>query len=146
MKAVAVIIDGTPFVLTVPMLFVESFQTAEDYSRPMYATAMRIVRHLAYIIAVFAPAIYISLTSFHHEMIPTTLLLTIAKAWEGTPFPVLETFIMVISFEILLRASARGQGQAMGIVGALIMGDAAVSAGIVGAPWSPSRSRLSPVF
>ncbi|NLT40971.1 MAG: spore germination protein [Clostridiales bacterium] len=136
---VAVIIDGTPFVLTVPMLFVESFQTAEDYySRPMYATMMRIVRYLAYIIAVFAPAIYISLTSFHHEMIPTTLLLTIAKAREGTPFPVfLETFIMVISFEILREGGIRlprPVGQAISIVGALIMGDAAVSAGIVGAP------------
>ncbi|HWQ74209.1 MAG TPA: spore germination protein [Syntrophomonas sp.] len=136
---VAVVVDGTPFVLTVPMLFIESFQTTEDYyARPMYASLIRMLRFSAYFITVFAPAIYIALTSFHQELIPTTLLFTIANAREGTPFPVfIETAIMVFAFEILYEAGIRMPrpvGQAISIVGALVMGDAAVSAGLVGAP------------
>jgi len=136
---VAVVVDGTPFVLTAPMLFIESFQTTEDYyARPMYASLIRILRFSAYFITVFAPAIYIALTSFHQELIPTTLLFTIANAREGTPFPVfIETAIMVFAFEILYEAGIRMPrpvGQAISIVGALVMGDAAVSAGLVGAP------------
>lgn len=136
---VAIAVDGTPFVLTAPMLFIESFQTAEDYyTRPLYASLTRILRFLAYMITVFGPAIYIALTAFHHELIPTPLLLRIANAREGTPFPVfLEALVMIFAFEILREAGVRlprPVGQAISIVGALIMGDAAVSAGIVGAP------------
>jgi spore germination protein KA len=121
------------------MLFIESFQTTEDYyTRPLYASMMRITRFFGYFITVFAPAIYIALTAFHQELIPTTLLFTIANAREGTPFPVfLEVFIMLFAFEILREAGIRlprPVGQAISIVGALIMGDAAVSAGLVGAP------------
>ncbi|MDR1132455.1 MAG: spore germination protein, partial [Oscillospiraceae bacterium] len=86
---VAVVVDGTPFVLTAPMLFLESFQAAEDYyTRPLYASLIRILRFIAYFITVFAPAVFIALTAFNPELIPTTLLLTIAEAREGTPFPV----------------------------------------------------------
>lgn len=136
---VAIVVDGTPFVLTVPMLFVESFQTAEDYyQRTLYASMIRILRYIAYLLAVLAPATYIALTLFHQELIPTTLLFTIANAREGTPFPVfIEALIMVFSFEILREGGIRlpgAVGQAISIVGALVMGDAAVSAGIVGAP------------
>jgi spore germination protein KA len=136
---VAILVDGTPFALTVPMLFIESFQTAEDYyARPLYASLVRIIRFFAYILTIFAPAVYIALTAFHHELIPTTLLFTIAKASEGTPFPVfVEALIMVFAFELLREAGVRlprPVGQAISIVGALIMGDAAVSAGLVGAP------------
>ncbi len=136
---VAIVVDGTPFVLTVPLLFVESFQTAEDYyQRTIYASTVRLLRYVAYFLAVFAPAIYIALTTFHQELIPTTLLFTIANAREGTPFPVfLEALIMVFAFEILREGGIRlprPVGQSISIVGALIMGDAAVSAGIVGAP------------
>jgi spore germination protein KA len=136
---VAILVDGTPFVLTVPMLFIESFQTSEDYySRPLYASLTRMLRFVAYVITIFAPAIYITLTAFHQELIPTTLLFTIANAREGTPFPVfVEALIMIFAFEILREAGIRLPrpiGQAISIVGALIMGDAAVSAGLVGAP------------
>jgi spore germination protein KA len=125
---VAIVVDGTPFVLTAPMLFIESFQTAEDYyTRPLYASMMRIIRFFGYFITVFVPAIYIAMTAFHQELIPTTLLFTIANAREGTPFPVfLETFIMIFTFEILREAGIRlprPVGQAISIVGALIMGD-----------------------
>ena len=136
---VAIVVDGTPFVLTAPMLFAESFQTAEDYyNRSLYASLIRILRFVAFMIAIFAPAIYIALVSFQHELIPTTLLFTFAKAREGTPFPAfIEAAIMVLAFEILREAGVRlprPVGQAISIVGALIMGDAAVNAGIVGAP------------
>jgi len=136
---VAVCVDGTPFVLTAPMLFTESFQSAEDYYIPsMYASMLRLIRYLAFFITIFAPALYIALTEFHPELIPTTLLFTIAKAREGTPFPAfLEAVIMVFAYELLREAGVRlprPVGQAISIVGALIMGDAAVSAGIVGAP------------
>lgn len=136
---VAIAIDGTPFVLTAPMLFIESFQTAEDYyNRPLYSSLVRIIRYIAYIITIFAPAIYVAVSSFHHELIPTTLLFTVAKAREGTPFPIyVEALIMIFAFELLREAGVRlprPVGQAISIVGALIMGDAAVSAGIVGAP------------
>lgn len=136
---VAILVDGTPFVLTAPMLFVENFQSAEDYySRPMYASLIRLIRFLGYLLTVFAPAIYIALTAFHQELIPITLLFRIEKAHEGTPFPVfMEALIMVFAFEILREAGVRlprPVGQAISIVGALIMGDAAVNAGIVGAP------------
>ena len=135
----AIIVDGSPFVLTVPMLFIESFQTAEDYyTRPYFATFSRLLRYIAFFISVFAPAIYIALTTYHQELIPTTLLLTVAKAREGTPFPAfLEALIMILAFEILREGGLRlprPVGQAISIVGALIMGDAAVSAGLVGAP------------
>ncbi len=136
---IAIVTDGSPFVLTVPMLFIENFQTAEDYYiRPFFASMARLLRYVAYFIAIFATPIYISLTTFHQEMIPTTLLLTVAKAREGTPFPAfLEAVIMVFSFEILREGGLRlprPVGQAVSIVGALIMGDASVSAGLVGAP------------
>lgn len=136
---VAILVDGTPFVLTAPMLFVESFQTSEDYyTRHFQASFNRIVRFIAYFFAIFLPAIYIALTSFHQELIPTTLLLTVANAREGTPFPVfVEVLIMVFAFEVLREAGIRlprPVGQAISIVGALIMGEAAVSAGLVGAP------------
>lgn len=136
---VAIVTDGSPFVLTAPMLFIESFQTSEDYYiRPFFAAFARLLRYFAFILTVYAPAIYIALTTYHQEFIPTTLLLTIAKAREGTPFPAfLEALIMVFSFEILREAGLRlprPVGQAISIVGALIMGDAAVSAGLVGAP------------
>lgn len=136
---VAIIVDGTPFVLTAPMLFVESFQTAEDYyTRTIYANFIRALRYIAFLLSVFAPGIYIALTSYHQELIPTTLLLTIANAREGTPFPVfIEALLMVFAYELLREGGIRlphPVGQAISIVGALIMGEAAVSAGIVSAP------------
>jgi spore germination protein KA len=136
---VAIIVDGTPFVLTAPMLFIESFQTAEDYyTRTIYANIIRMLRYLAFLLSVFGPGIYVALTSYHQELIPTTLLFTIANAREGTPFPVfIEALVMVFAYELLREGGIRlphPVGQAISIVGALIMGDAAVSAGVVSAP------------
>ena len=135
----AILVDGTPFVLTVPMVFLESFQSAEDYySRPFFASEIRILRFVAFLISILAPALYVALSSFHQELIPTPLLLSMASAHEGIPFPaVVEAAIMLLFFEILREAGVRLPrpiGQAVSIVGALVIGQAAVSAGLIGAP------------
>ncbi len=136
---VAIIVDGTPFVLTAPYLFIEGFQTAEDYYfRPYYMSLLRITRYIAYAITVMAPAIYVAVTTFHRELIPTDLLYTMAKAREGIPFSAFaESVIMLLTFEILREAGIRlprPVGQALSIVGALVIGQAAVSAGLIGTP------------
>lgn len=135
----AILVDGTPFVLTVPMVFIESFQAAEDYySRPFFASTIRLLRFIAFFISILAPALYVAMSTFHQELIPTALLLSMAAAHEGVPFPAaLEAAIMIIVFEILREAGVRLPrpiGQAVSIVGALVIGEAAVSAGLIGAP------------
>lgn len=136
---VAIMVDGTPFVLTAPMLFLEHFQSAEDYyTKPFHSNLIRLLRYLAFFIACFGPALYIAFSTYHQELIPTTLLFTMAESREGIPFPAfIETLLMVITFEILSEAGLRMPkpiGQAVSIVGALVVGEAAVSAGFVGAP------------
>lgn len=135
----AIMVDGTPFVLTVPMLFIESFQSTEDYyAHPYFGTFMRWIRYLSFALSVLSPAVFVALSTFDQELIPTPLLITVAAAREGTPFPaVLEALLMIIIFEILREASLRMPrplGQAVNIVGALVIGQAAVSAGLVGPP------------
>lgn len=132
-----ILVDGTPFVLTMPMLFVEGFQSAEDYySRPFLASMIRILRYLCFFISIFAPVTYVVLSTFHQELIPTTLLFTMAAGREGVPFPaVVEAGLMIVTLEILREAGVRlprPVGQAVSIVGALVIGEAAVSAGLVG--------------
>ncbi len=136
---VAILVDGTPFVLTVPHLFVEAFQSSEDYySRPFYATFIRWLRWLAFFMSVFLPAMYVAVVTFHQELLPPALLVTIAAAGEGTPFPAfVEAFMMQVIYEILREGGVRLPrpiGQAVSIVGALVIGEAAVSAGLIGAP------------
>jgi spore germination protein KA len=136
---VAVIVDGTPFVLTAPYLFLESFQAAEDYYfRPYFASLVRIIRIFGFIITVLAPAFYVAVTTFHHELIPTDLLITFARSREGVPFPAfVESMIMIITFEVIREAGIRlprPVGQALSIVGALVIGESAVAAGLIGAP------------
>jgi len=136
---VAILVDGTPFVLTVPYLFIEAFQAAEDYySRPYYTSFIRLLRWLAFFISVYLPAIYVAVITFHQELLPPALLISVAAAEEGTPFPaVVEALLMQIVYEILREAGVRMPrpiGQAVSIVGALVIGDASVSAGLIGAP------------
>jgi len=92
----------------------------------------------AFLITVFSPALYVAATTFHQELIPTSLLFTMATAREGVPFPaIVESLIMMITFEILREAGIRlprPVGQALSIVGALVIGESAVSAGLIGAP------------
>lgn len=133
---VAIFVDGTPFVMVVPSLIVEFFQASEDYyQRADVATLLRCLRFLCFFIALLAPSVYIAVLTFHQEMLPTPLLISIAAQRDGIPFPAfLEALIMEVAFEILREAGVRmprAVGQAMSIVGALVLGQAAVQAGIV---------------
>ncbi|WP_334077563.1 spore germination protein [Paenibacillus sanfengchensis] len=136
---VAILCDGTPFVLTVPHLFVENLQNSEDYySLPFLSSGIRLLRFAAFSISIFTPAFYVAISSFHQEMIPTVMLITMAASLEGTPFPAAyEAVLMGIVFELLREAGVRMPrpvGQAISIVGALVIGEAAVNAGVVSAP------------
>lgn len=133
---IAVIIDGTPFVLTAPALFIQFFQAPDDYySRFDIATGIRLLRIISFFIALIGPATYIAGTTFHQEMIPTTMAIAIAAQRENVPFPAfVEALIMEVTFEILREAGLRlprAIGQAVSIVGALVIGQAAVQAGVV---------------
>ncbi|WP_431803144.1 spore germination protein [Halobacillus andaensis] len=136
---IAIFCDGTPFVLTVPHLFIESIQVPEDYySRPYLASLMRLFRILALFLTISTPAIFVSVATYHHEMVPSLLLTTMAAAEEKVPFPAfLEALLMIILFELLREAGVRMPrpvGSAISIVGALVIGEAAVQAGLVSAP------------
>ncbi len=133
---VGIIINGTPFVLIAPAQFIQFFQSSEDYyMRYDISTFLRLLRFSVFIISLIAPSIYIALTTFHQAMIPTTLLFGIAAQREGVPFPAIaEALVMEITFEILREAGIRmprAVGVAVSIVGALVLGQAAVQAGLV---------------
>lgn len=133
---VAIILDGTPFALIVPATINMFLQSPEDYyERWIAGSLVRFLRYVAAFIAVFTPALYISFVSFHQGLIPTKLALSIISSREGVPFPILiEALLMEVSIEILREAGLRLPkpiGQTIGIVGGLVIGDAAVQAGIV---------------
>lgn len=133
---VGILVDGSPVALTVPFLFIEKFQTAEDYYiRPWYASFIRAGRFLAFALCVLIPALYVAFSTFHPGIIPTKLLYTMIAARQGVPFSAFfEAVVMIIIFELLREAGLRlpkPVGQTIGIVGALIMGESAVSAGLV---------------
>jgi len=136
---VAVLCDGTPEALTLPFLFLEYFQTNEDYyNNYILSSVNRLLRYIAFIITTSVPALYVALINFNQELIPTQLLISISLARQGVPFPtVLETLLMIVTFEILREAGTRIPkpiGSAVSIVGALVLGDAAVNARIISAP------------
>ncbi|MCM3182498.1 spore germination protein [Priestia megaterium] len=133
---IAIFVDGTPFVLIAPAVFIQFFQSPEDYySRFDIATSIRFLRILIFFISLIAPATYVAITTFHQEMVPTKLLIAIAAQREDVPFPSLvEALIMEVTFEILREAGIRlprAIGSAVSIVGALVIGQASVQAGIV---------------
>ncbi|WP_138756121.1 spore germination protein [Paenibacillus sinopodophylli] len=135
----AVIVDGTPFVLIAPINLFSMLQSPEDYYQHIWmSTFVRWLRYVFFLLSLLLPSFYIAITTYHQEMIPTVLLLSIAKAREEIPFPALvEALIMEIAFEALREAGIRlpkQVGAAVSIVGALIIGQAATSAGIVSAP------------
>ena len=136
---VAIICDGTPVVITVPFIFVEYFNVNEDYYNNFYyATINRIIRWFGFFLASSVPAIYVALITFHQEMVPTQLLLSISASRQNVPFPtIVEAILMLFMFEVLRETSVRIPsvvGQTISIVGALVIGQAAVEAKLVSAP------------
>lgn len=136
---IAVLINGSPFALTLPYVFAENFQASEDYYINYYfATFNRLLRILGALLSISIPSVYLALVTYSQEMVPTLLLLSITTARMSVPFPtVVEAVLMLTIFEILREAGARipnSIGQAVSIVGALVLGQAAVDARIVSAP------------
>ncbi|WP_028777408.1 spore germination protein [Shimazuella kribbensis] len=135
---IVIIVDGCPNVLIGPVTFFQFFSAPEDhFERADIASILRWLRIFSFLLAVFVPSLYISIISYHHELLPDPLLINIAAQREGVPFPaVIEALVMLIIFEVLREAGFRMPriaGQAISIVGALVLGQAAVEAGLVSA-------------
>lgn len=133
---VAVLVEGTPFAKIMPVSFETFMHSSEDYfMRWQFGSFLRIIRHIALFFAAVLPGLYVAMTTFHQEMIPTDLLIAIAKAKENVPFPtIVEVLLMEMSFELIREAGVRIPGligNTLGIIGALILGQAAVQANIV---------------
>lgn len=136
---IAIIVDGSPIVLTLPYLLFEDFQGADDYySVPFAASFLRVIRFLSMLVGILMPGFYVAAQSFHLQFIPLRLVLTIASAVKGIPLSAnIEMLFTLFIFELLNEASIRMPryvGMALSIVGALVLGDTAVRAGIVSTP------------
>jgi spore germination protein KA len=136
---IAVIVDGSPMVLTLPYLFAENFQSDEDYYQNfLTASVGRLLRYVCFFLSISLPAIYVALTVYHRRLLPTAFLLSLTEARASVPFSsVAECVGLILVFEILKEAGVRTQqslGTALSIVGGLVVGQAAVEAKIVSAP------------
>lgn len=134
---IGILVDGTPFALVVPYLFEEHFQSMDDYSyRPYYGSFIRLLKYFAFLLSIFLPGGYVAITSFSPEMLPDTLLFNIAASEQQTPFSMMtEALVIHLIYEIMREAGLRlprPVGHAVSIIGALVIGDAAVKAGIIG--------------
>lgn len=133
---IIIMAENSPFVLILPTVLVDFLHTSEDYyQKPLNTSITRILKLFAFFITIFTPAIYISIVTFNHTVVPDELLISLAIQRDGVPFPTaFEIFLLITVFEILREADIRmptGSGTTMGIVGALVLGQAAVDAGIV---------------
>lgn len=133
---IVILVENTPFVLITPSVLVDFLHTSEDYfQKTSNINITRLLRFIAFILTIITPAFYIAVTTFNQEMIPNELLISLAIQQNGVPFPTaFEVVIMIITFEILRESDLRipsSMGAAISIVGALVLGEAAVSAGIV---------------
>ncbi len=136
---VGILVDGSPIALTLPFLLIEDLQNSDDYySQPIRVGFIRILRLVGVVLAVLLPGVYVALEKFHYKIIPINFLVTIMNTTQGIPFsPFLEILFVVLLFEILYEANLRMPqyfGMAMSIVGALILGETAVAAGLVSPP------------
>lgn len=136
---IALIVDGSPMVITIPYLIVEDFQTPDDYfDKNIRITFLRLIRLLSVMISVLVPGVYVAAQMYHYELIPLSFLVNIINATKGIPFtPFTEMLFTIILFEILNQASVRMpryMGMALSVVGALILGETAVKAGLLGSP------------
>jgi spore germination protein KA len=136
---VGILVDGTPSAIIVPHLFIENFQSFDDYSnRPYYASFIRILKYISLFLALYFPGLFVAVTNFHPEFIPTALLNNINDTLQKTPFPlVVEVLMVTFMYEVMREAGLRlptPLSHAVGIVGALVIGETGVSAGLISAP------------
>ncbi|NMC55602.1 MAG: spore germination protein [Eubacteriaceae bacterium] len=133
---VALFVDGSPVVMTVPYLFIENFQTSDDYyTNFFYGSIARFLKVISFFFSIIAPAFYVALVAFHKEMLPTVFFINIATERAGVPFPVVvEMVLVLVIFDLLREAGLRmpsNIGTALSIVGALVIGQAAVQAKLI---------------
>lgn len=136
---ICIIVDGTPNAIIVPYLFIEHFHSLDDYlKRPYYATFIRVLKIVSFLFSVFLPGLYVAVCTFHQEIIPESMIFGITGQESRTPFPImLEAIFIHLVYEIVREAGLRMPktvGHAISIVGALVIGESAVTAGIVSAP------------
>lgn len=136
---IAMVVDGSPMATTIPYLFIENFQSNEDYYYNFYyASFSRMLRISAFLLTVAVPGFFIAVVAFHQEMLPLQLLMKIALERQSVPLPAaLEAVVMLLVFDLLRETGVRmpsNIGQALSIVGALVIGQAAVEANLVAAP------------
>jgi len=136
---IGIIVDGTPFVLYTPHIFSDNFSSLDDYDNPaFYASFTRLLKYFAFFVSLFLPSLYVAIGSYHQEMIPTNLLYIIATSEASTPFPlVVEAVVIHLLYEIMREAGLRLPqtiGHAVSIIGAIVIGEAMVSAGLIGEP------------
>lgn len=135
----AILIDGIPFAVIVPTLFIENFQTVDDYcEKPIFVFFLRTLRLIAFFVATLLPGVYVAAATLHPNVLARALLLNLMASAETTPYSlVAEMVIVIVMFEILKEAGLRlpkAIGGAVSIVGGLIIGDAAVTSGLLSAP------------
>lgn len=136
---VGVMTEGTPFMLYTPYLFTDNFSSLDDYdNHPFYATFIRLLKYLSFMISLLLPALYIAVGTFHIEVIPTTLLYIVASSEATTPFSLMMEAVLVhLLYEIMREGGLRlpkSIGHAVSIIGAIVIGEAMVSAGLIGEP------------
>lgn len=136
---VCLLVDGSPIALTVPALFIEGLHSPEDYYTSfIFASWIRVIRALAFILSIWLPGFFVAVVTFHQEVVPLKLLLSMSEAEFNTPFSTGASLLLIgVVYEILREAGIRlpkPAGQAVSIVGAIIMGDAAVSANLISTP------------
>ena len=135
----AILIDGIPYAVVIPKLFCESFQTLDDYAeKPYYATFMRWLKYAAFVIAVLLPAVYTAIVMYHPELLNSTLLMILVDSEKEAPLSILaEAVFVLLMYEIIREAGIRLpklSGGAVSIISGLIIGDSAVSSGLVSTP------------
>lgn len=136
---VAIIVDGSPIVLTLPFVILEDLQNSDDYyQRHNKISIVRVLRIISTLLSILLPGIYVAIQLYHYRVIPLKFLVSIINSTQGIPFtPFLEMLFVILLFEILFEASLRMPkylGIAVSIVGALVLGDTAVKAGLISSP------------
>lgn len=136
---IALLVDGSPVALTVPHIFLEQFQAGEDYYVDVFFSGInRVLRLLGFVAAITVLPVYLALVAFHQAFMPLPLILSIAQARQGVPFPIIvEALLLLLAFDILREAGARtpsSVGQSLSVVGGLVIGQAAVEARLVSVP------------
>lgn len=136
---IGVLVDGTPFALVTPHLFSEHFQSMDDYTQhPLYASFIRMIKYVSFFVSLLLPGLYVAIGTHHVEMLPSAFLLSFINSDRSTPFSLtVEALLIHFVFEVMREAGLRfpkSVGHAVSIVGALVIGESAVRAGLVSAP------------